>query len=216
MKKLLVAATALSGLLALTGVAKAADAVVMETVYDWTGGYVGLQGGYADVDIGIDDSAIDDLDADGWFGGLYAGWNYQWDSFVMGIEGDINLSDIDGEADFSCEGDCNVSGDIDWFGSVRGRLGFAMDQFLIFATGGVAFTEVDTELEFPGGDGSDDPNYTGWTLGGGIEFASWENTLVRLEYRYYDFGTEEIDIFGSDVDIDKEMHTVSLGVAWKF
>ena len=198
-------------LLAMSGTAMAADPVVFEeapapvivdTVYDWSGVYIGLQGGYgwadADVTIFTNPPTEETYDLDGPFVGAYAGYNFQWDNFVAGIEGDINASWIDLDTD---DGDV----ELDWFGSVRGRAGYAWDRTLFFGTAGVALAHLSA-------DGEEDEDLTGWTAGLGVEHAFTDNWLGRAEYRYYDFGSE--DITRGELDLD--MHTVSVGIAYKF
>ena len=65
----------------------------------WTGGYVGVQAGHAwgtstyDVDI---TAAFIPYNPDGWFGGIFAGYNYQISNgVVVGVEGDINFAGIE-------------------------------------------------------------------------------------------------------------------------
>ena len=53
-----------------------------------------------------------------------------------------------------------------FFGTVRGRLGFAFDRALFYGTGGFAY----------------DTHTTGYTYGGGIEFALTNNISVGAEY----------------------------------
>jgi outer membrane immunogenic protein len=55
-------------------------------------------------------------------------------------------------------------------------------------------------------------SFTGWTAGLGAEHAFTDNWLGRAEYRYYDFGTEDI----TRGEVDLSMHTVSVGIAYKF
>jgi opacity protein-like surface antigen len=73
------------------------DAVVEEPlpveqapIFIWTGGYIGLQGGYAwtEPDADVDAFGLDDVSS-GMFGG-YAGYNWQYGAWVFGAEGDIN------------------------------------------------------------------------------------------------------------------------------
>lgn len=213
--------------LASVGAARAADAIVYEPApevipgFTWTGAYIGIQGGYGWADLSDDgdffledntDDAIDSLDLDGGFVGVYGGFNYQWDSVVLGIEGDINKAWMDESFDFA-GGDAEA--EIDWFGSIRGRVGYAWDRTLLFATAGVAFAQVDYDIdEF---DFSDDESFVGWTAGVGVEHAFTDNLLARAEYRYYDFGSEEfgnVDTGTGDLELD--MHTVSVGLAYKF
>ena len=94
-------------LAALTGTALAADltpapeaAPIVEEVpvFTWSGGYVGLQGGgtWADGDIS---SAGNDTtrNLDGGLFGAFAGWNFENNNFVYGVEGDVyyNWNDND-------------------------------------------------------------------------------------------------------------------------
>lgn len=78
---------------------------------------------------------------------------------------------------------------------VRGRLGYAMDRALLYVAGGVAFGNVETNYLFPVVAA---PGYsttfsrTGWTIGGGLEYAIWDNWIGRVEYRYTDLGSNNI------------------------
>ena len=131
MKKFLIAATALSGLLAFAGSASAADlAVPVDPVYDWTGPYIGLQAGYGWGD--LDTTTFTDAgvavptsdgsaDIEGFIGGLHAGWNWQSDALVFGIEADVNLA-VDGTFTFA-NGD-DFTTDVQATADLRARLGF--------------------------------------------------------------------------------------------
>src|SRR4029453_1285096 len=83
----------------------------------------------------------------------------------------------------------NLRSDIQ--GSIRLRLGIAFDRVLLYATGGAAFAGIEnvytiglpvflTE--------SVSRTRSGWTVGGGLEYAVANNWSVRAEYRYSDFG----------------------------
>jgi outer membrane immunogenic protein len=220
-----------AAILASSGMARAADAVVYEPApevipgFTWTGAYIGIQGGYGWTDLSDDGDTLfednlpdddDSIDLDGGFAGVYAGYNYQWtNNLVLGIEGDINKAWMDEDIDdFGGE---PAEFEVDWFGSVRGRIGYAWDRTLLFATAGVAFASVDYNLvEF---DVSDDENFVGWTVGVGVEHAFTDNLLARAEYRYYDFGSETIGnpTFPSGVgEVELDMQTISIGLAYKF
>jgi len=216
MRKLLLASTFL---VAAAGTAFAADAVVYEepapvdvSFFSWTGGYVGIQGGYgwSDVDVSVGDGLFDgSFDPDGGFVGGLVGFNYQINQFVIGAEADINKAWI---GDSVTVGPADVDADLEWFGSVRARAGVAFDRTLVFATGGVAFAHSDVDTNF----GDDTLNFTGWTVGAGVEHAFTDNWTVRGEYRYYDFGNEDVGGLPLDANADFTMSTVSLGVAYKF
>ena len=86
-----------------------------------------------------------------------------------------------------------------WFGTVRGRLGFTpLNNLMIFATGGLAFGRIEyagninrsailVNFNIPG---SDTATPTGWTVGGGVEYALTNRWSVKGEYLYYDLGNE--------------------------
>jgi outer membrane immunogenic protein len=127
---------------------------------------------------------------DGFVGGGQIGYNYQIGSFVIGVEADIQWADFGG-------GDEAVAflpagfpptfvpaigagrGGFDWFGTVRARAGVAFDRLLVYATGGFAYAgggDDNGNCGFIVGVGggfcdSGDDTRTGWTVGGGIEWA---------------------------------------------
>jgi len=235
MKRLLLAAAA--SLLTRSG-AQAAD-IVEPTAYDWTGPYIGLQAGYGwdKPSVNLDKSpalATADQDADsftrdGFVGGAFAGYLFQHESLLLGLEGDVEYSGMDGSTK-AVQGTADVGrleSDIDWLASLRLRAGFAMDWALIYATGGLAIGG--TELEFSGEPGmadhdSDDSTQVGWTVGGGIESALTDNLSIRAEYRYTDLGTLDVratDVINpaayfEDLEVKNTFHAVRAGVSWRF
>ena len=184
--------------------------------FSWTGIYLGAQGGFAWSDVDFDDGVTNpSWRQDGWFGGGYIGFNWQLNSLVVGLEGDVNGADIDG-------GTTDVLGrhfrsDIDAFASARGRIGLAADRVLFFATGGWAW--ADANLRETAGliTVSDDATLQGWTLGGGIEFAFTDRVIGRIEGRHYEFDSENVNLspFPSG-RFDADLNTVSAGLAVKF
>src|SRR5437868_9126612 len=151
MRKVLLAGAAM---LFTISAAQAADIVAPE-VYDWTGPYLGLQAGYAwgEPDLSASQTEITEvlraaiingrdgsIDLDGFVGGAHAGYNWQSDSLVLGLEGDIEFADLKGDTDVRfLDGDPAGKDEekIDWLGSLRLRAGFAADRALFYATGGL-------------------------------------------------------------------------------
>ena len=236
LKKLLLVTVAS---LALSGVAQAAD-IVEPTAYDWTGPYIGIQGGYAwgsnDVDVDLtgaqptlalaaqdvvlfppDDGEID---IDGWLGGLHLGYLWQDDSLVFGIEGDGEFADIDGDTDIvEFQGGPHIGSleqEIDWLASLRLRLGFAMDRALFYATGGLAVGGVKFSGDVFGTSDSEKSTEWGWTIGGGIDYAFTDELSARLEYRYTDLGNSDLTITRFDFDVDNTFSAVRVGLSWHF
>jgi outer membrane immunogenic protein len=216
----------------MSGYALAADAVVedvvVEPIFIWTGGYVGLHAGYAwgrendnlsEFEPPASELVADEFDVDGFLGGIHAGYNWQSGSFVYGVEGDLDYADIEGGADFDFGGDPgHLSLESDWQASLRLRAGYAVDTWLLYATGGVAFGHAELEGTAPGISESDDNTHVGWTLGAGVEKAFTPNWIGRLEVRYSDFGSEEYDlgVFGDSVEADWHQTAVTVGVSYKF
>ena len=94
-----VAALSTSSVLAadLGVVHNAAPIAYTDSAFDWSGFYAGVNGGYGWAEIESGGATFDELN--GWFGGAQAGYNYDFGGFVLGIEGDIQLSDIGYEED---------------------------------------------------------------------------------------------------------------------
>jgi len=189
MKRLLIASI---GLIALVSAAAAADltrpapyypkAPVLAPVYNWTGFYIGVNGGG-----GWGSSNWDSLgrfDVSGGLVGGTIGYNYQVGKAVFGVEGDIDWSDINGTtATALCPLTCKTAND--WLSTIRGRIGYAADRFMPYVTGGVAFGSI--KATAPGFAGATNTN-AGWTLGGGIEAAIVGNWTGKVEYLYADLG----------------------------
>jgi outer membrane immunogenic protein len=219
MKKLLVVATALSGFLTLTSVANAADPVV-DLPYDWSGFYLGAHAGYSwgDSDNQSSIGPAWSTDIEGIAGGVHAGYNFQMDSFVFGIEADADLSDIDGHnscpvAVFECDTD------VEWFGSVRARAGFAIDNLLVYGTGGVALAEAEFGNTLAGVRISESDDSVGFVVGGGAEFAASENISLRAEVLYYnfdDFGFAWSNDGGTTYDSELDFIFARAGVTFHF
>ncbi len=153
----------------------------------------------------------------GIFGGGYVGYNFQFDKVVLGLEGDINADAINGD-DGGSGG--NVNGVAHkWNADIRGRLGYAIfDNTLVYAAGGVSFLNASatnlsrTPIE------SINRNWTGWTIGGGIEYAITPNLIARVEYRYTDYGNSiaRFPLSGYAERINPRINAVLAGIAYKF
>jgi outer membrane immunogenic protein len=97
---------------------------------------------------------------------------------------------------------------VSWLGTVRPRIGrLITDRLLLYGTGGLAYAGVDRSatIEYPlganlnGGTGqeyygSSSGTKTGWTYGGGLEWAFSNKLSLKAEYLYYDLGSETIGI----------------------
>jgi outer membrane immunogenic protein len=184
---------ALIGLTALAGAAAAADLprpapapyyppAAFVPVYNWTGFYIGLNGGGG---FGSSTWAVTGShNVSGGLVGSTVGYNYQFGQAVAGIEGDIDWSDIGGTNQTSCPLGCQTRNN--WLSTVRGRLGYAADRFMPFVTGGVAFGNIRAGAP---GFAQSNSDQTGWTIGGGLEAALVANWTAKVEYLYVDLGS---------------------------
>ena len=159
--------------------------VAYTPAYNWTGGYVGLNGGGAwgnsDLSALIGSSSTK---TSGALVGGTIGYNYQMGQTVFGLEGDLDWSNLKGtSAAAPCTTSCESSNS--WLGTARGRIGYAFDRVMPFVTGGAAFGDV--KFKPTGFTGSDDTK-VGWTLGGGSEFAIAGPWTAKVEYLYVDLG----------------------------
>lgn len=224
-KAILLASTV--ALLAATG-AKAADAIVaepapviVEPVFSWNGAYIGGQIGYGwgKSDFSGDIVTFDSVKPDGFLGGLYAGYNFDLgNSVILGIDGDITYSDVSKGVDVYSGGVGvgSFENELRWSGAVRGRVGYAVDRFLPYIAGGVAFGSVKNRGDIDGIGFSESKTLTGWTAGAGVDYAATDNLILRLEYRYTDYGDKGYDFGGLRVKDDFKTNEVRLGVAYKF
>lgn len=214
----------------------AGSATAQDSVYDWSGGYVGVQAGYGwgnstgGVYIRSPSAPYGTagFDPDGFLGGLYAGYNHQFgDNVIFGAEADLNYARLTADVDsFRYEnGDPVPSGnsaraEMTWNGSVRIRAGYAFDRFLPYIAGGMAFGRYEfTPTYLVTGPLPGAKTQTGWTIGAGVDYAVTDNLIARVEYRYTDYGDARYDIPGfpgEETRVDLKTHDVRIGIAYKF
>lgn len=173
-----------------------------EPLYIWTGPYAGAFVGY---NWGEFDGIAGGDDADGAAGGVYGGYNWDFDRYVFGVEGDIGFSG----AETSVGG---LDAETGFFGSLRARAGVTVNPFMFYATGGIAGTEA--TVDGPGG--SDSNTHIGWTAGAGAEAFITDNVSARLEYRYTEYGEETYDLPTGPVSSGFDEQSVRAGIGVKF
>ena len=191
MRKLLLSTVALA---AISSTALAADlparpapvAPVYVPIFTWTGLYVGLNAGVGwagSNNLYINDSLFGpsslSIGSDaGFVGGGQIGYNFQTGAFVFGVETDIQYADLGSKANWGGYSYSFNGGGSQYFGTVRARLGYAFDRVLVYVTGGLAYGGLNDN--WWGGDNSN----TGWTIGGGVEYAFTNNWTAKIEGLY--------------------------------
>jgi outer membrane immunogenic protein len=238
MRRLFVALTSAMSVVAFTHMASAADLYQPvykaappppAPIYNWTGFYLGAHAGWGWASNetatqglagapGVATSPLSfNMDNDSPIAGLQAGYNYQFSSWVLGIEGDISgarLSTSQTGVPFALVGlpacvvglpcgSATVTEDIRWLASARGRVGYAWGPSLLYVTGGAAWTDVKytgstTAVAalgiFPA---SFSTTFSGPVVGGGYEWMMTPNWTLRAEFLHYWFDKAQTAAFTS-------------------
>jgi outer membrane immunogenic protein len=156
-------------------------------------------------------------DGGGFIGGGQAGYNWQFGSWVAGLETDIQ--GVLGGKSFEGTGVAinpvtagttdnttfTASKTLNYLGTLRGRFGFAvMPMLLAYSTAGFAYggasgstgyTTMNTAYpahglsQAWGTAGSYSSTRAGWTLGAGLEWMFAAGWSAKVEYLYYDLGS---------------------------
>ncbi len=153
----------------------------------------------------------------GFIGGGQAGYNWQTGAFVLGVETDFDgttlhkdinvigvnfIEPVRGLNDFFT---ANSSIRLNWLGSTRARVGYVVtpdNRLMLYGTGGFAYGGGSANLNvFDAVNGwgfttnGGGKTRTGWTAGGGVEYAWTNNITFGAEYLYYNLGTRYINTF---------------------
>ena len=101
--------------------------------------------------------------------------------------------------------------------ALRARAGIAYDRVLFFVAGGATWAD---EKITHFGSSTVSETRSGWTLGGGVDWAVTNNFIARVEYLYADLGGNKAYPFfgGSDTHIVSynQQNTVRAAAIWKF
>jgi outer membrane immunogenic protein len=218
-------------------------APVMAPMYNWTGFYVGANFGYS---WGSQDTSLvsggatlfsEGVHPEGVIAGDQIGYNWQVNQWVFGLEADFQGSGQKDDGNYFDPGCCAIAlirpaasvaytDRLDWFGTVRGRIGYAMGatgNWLPYVTAGWAygFGKISGTTSSGGVatsfSGSQD--YSGWTAGGGVEWAFANNWSAKVEYLYIDFGdgpTVPVSLALTAVSGKMTDNIVRAGINYKF
>jgi outer membrane immunogenic protein len=191
---------------------KAAVPVVAPVpVYSWTGIYFGINGGYAfgqatPMSLYSSDFSAFNFNTNGWLGGVTAGAQIQSGHTVIGVEGDIGWTNINGSSTGVIKfngapiGSATLSSSLSSISTLRTRVGYAYDNWLFYGTGGIAVTNETSNLTGPigfacGTGAFNSPPcssltnlHFGLTAGGGFEYGITPNISAKLEYLWVGAG----------------------------
>ena len=198
---------------------------VREHGYNWQGLYLGVNAGYgwgndnASTFVGPA-TASGGVNPSGWFGGGQIGYNAQFNALVLGLEADLQGADISDTTALAGGAFTQATTDIEWFSTLRGRVGYAAGPALLYVTGGWAFADVNTSVNQTIGPNSvgmsNDDIKTGYTLGGGVEWAFAPNWSLKSEYLYVDLGKDTFSTPVGTYTTDTDFHTARVGLNYRF
>jgi outer membrane immunogenic protein len=190
--------------------------VLAAAVYNWTGFYIGVNAGGASGRIrdtlSIDDtegfffppavpgvaaSGSSKLNKSSFTGGVQAGYNWQSDRFVFGLEADFNSfrqsSSYGGTFLYTTNlapYTLTVSRSTNWLMTFRPRVGIVTGNALLYVTGGLALTDFKFNQNFADVDvesATISKVKAGWTVGAGAEAQLGGNWSVKAEYLFARF-----------------------------
>ncbi len=167
-----------------TDAAPPAPVFTAAPAFSWTGFYVGVNGGYG---FGGFTRGGDPLfgNASGGLVGGTLGYNQQFGSAVLGLEGDWGWSGIRGSSTLA--GPALASSRLTNLMTARLRAGYSIDRALLFVSGGYAggtlrSSLIDATLP-PGSQSFTTSNWNnGFALGLGAEYAFTKNVSAKFEY----------------------------------
>ncbi len=178
----------------------------------WAGAYMGANIGYGTGDV-WEDGQSGRLHTAGVVGGLHAGYNWQFGSFVVGGEGDFDISGMRGHV---ASGNVIANAHTRHFSSLRGRMGFAFDKALIYGTAGYGWNDVHVSWNDVAGHGSTGHANSGLVYGGGLEYKLTRNLSLRGEVLRYDVsGHWDLDN-GSKATVHNPSTEFRTGLTWHF
>src|ERR1700749_1554346 len=153
---------------------------MVQAAYDWSGFYIGLNGGGATGNVnwnsfnaaGVGDEGSHHPNG-GTVGGQ-VGYRWQMSSWVFGLEAQGNWADFKGSNTSLVFANTTNQTKIDAFGLFTGQIGYAWDRTLLYVKGGAAVTDNRYQIfATPGGGLLNSVSESRWgaALGAGIEYA---------------------------------------------
>jgi outer membrane immunogenic protein len=207
---------------------------------EWTGLYVGLNAGgmFGDIDltgvsnattyidIGPGDRLV--FDADGVLGGAQLGYNFQFSSWVVGVELSGQSLSVDDRV-LTTEPNF-VDLEAEWLATASARVGFVLSSSsLLYLKGGYAAAQVRTHYVDNVGGGTTvgtyetDETHQGFIVGAGVEHKLSRDVSAGFEYNYVDLGEQDHTGIATGAggglvvtNIDVQVHTVTARLNWHF
>jgi outer membrane immunogenic protein len=169
-----------------------APAPMMPAIYDWSGFYVGFNGGWGTSSRCWDQIAVTGAltpegchNTSGGFAGGQAGYRWQTGAWVWGFEAQGDWASLSGSNVSQVSGLTNHS-HIDDFGLFTGQVGYAWNTVLVYFKGGGAVVGDRNDILANGAviASASGDNRWGGTVGAGVEFSFAPNWSAAFEYNH--------------------------------
>ncbi|WP_346347327.1 outer membrane beta-barrel protein [Bradyrhizobium sp. dw_411] len=163
----------------------------MERVYDWTGLYIGANGGWGESRNCWSFTSAAGAFPDGCSsksGGVFGGqlgYRWQMGQFVFGAEGQGDWASLRASRTSLINAAFSETTKLDAFGLFTGQIGWAWNAALIYLKGGAAVTDNRYDIfTTVGGVGAASATATRWggAVGVGFEYGFTPNWSVGIEY----------------------------------
>jgi outer membrane immunogenic protein len=184
--------------------------MMVDPAYDWSGFYIGANGGYGTSRKCLDATAVNGglglqpfaipegcHDATGGLAGGQVGYRWQSASWVFGIEAQGDWADLTGSGATPLFNNHTNLTKIDGLGLFSGQIGYAINNVLLYAKGGAAvahdnYSSID-RLSAPYDAGSE--TRWGGVVGVGLEFGFTPNWSAAIEYDHVFMGTRNVAFY---------------------
>jgi outer membrane immunogenic protein len=206
---------------------------MMAAVYDWSGFYVGANGGWGTSSKCWDFELTPTIifsdgchDATGGIAGGQVGYRWQSRAFVFGLEAQGDWADLRGSNVSPLTPTFTNRSRIDAFGLFTGQIGYAWNNVLLYVKGGAAVAADRFDVTTTVGNvlAATAPDQMRWgsTVGGGLEFGFAPNWSAAFEYDHVFMGTKTSTFtdttgffFGNErIRQDVDLVTVRINYRW--
>jgi len=166
-----------------------APVMMPAALYDWSGFYVGINGGYGE-------SHWSDIHVNGNGGTIGGQFGYRWQAsnWVFGLEAQGNWADF--SKSYIAVNGQPTTASVESFGLLTGHVGYAWNNVMLYAKGGAAV--VDNRYRQPTLAVSE--TVWGGTVGAGLEVGFAPNWSVGVEYNH--IFLDRNDAWAGNQDID--------------
>jgi outer membrane immunogenic protein len=165
--------------------------------YDWSGFYIGANGGFAwsekcwfSVNQARDEGCHN---PSGGIAGGQLGYNWQFGNFVVGVEGTGDWSDFSAGRPSVLNPAVTLNSNVNGIFTAAARVGGAWNNWLFYGKGGAAWVRDNYNEVFLGQVATvGSETRSGWLAGVGTEVGITNNLSVGVEYDYAGLGTTTV------------------------